>query len=97
MKIFNVYWDMGIENAVIPSRWPEEYNTKINASNPIAINFNNVIKMNTYLASSPLPMSPIGRERDIDAILKVIESAEKFVHISVTAYIPMMVYSPKPK
>lgn len=97
MKIFNVYWDMGVKNAVIPPSWPKEYNTRINASNPVAVNFNNTFKMNTYLSSSPPPMSPMGREQDIDAIVKVIESAEKFVHISVMDYIPIVQYTPKPK
>lgn len=42
-------------------------------------------------------MSPQGREQDIDAIVKVINKAEKFVHISVMDFIPMSLYTPKPK
>lgn len=49
-KIFNVYWDMGKKNAVIPPSWPQEYSTKINASNPVGVNFNKDYKMNTYFS-----------------------------------------------
>lgn len=42
-------------------------------------------------------MSPKGRTRDIDAILNIIKSAEKFVHISVMDYLPLVVFSAKTK
>lgn len=47
--------------------------------------------------SSPPPMSPNGRSQDIDAIVNVIEKAEKFVHISVMDFFPVSLYTPKPK
>lgn len=40
-------------------------------------------------------MSPDGRSQDIDAIVNVIEKAEKFVHISVMDFIPMTEYTSK--
>lgn len=49
-KIFNVYWDMGKPNAVIPPNWPDSYRTRINASNPMPIEFNHDFKMNTFLS-----------------------------------------------
>lgn len=42
-------------------------------------------------------MSPVGRSQDVDAIVDVIQNAEKFVHISVMDYIPLSLYTPKPK
>lgn len=42
-------------------------------------------------------MSPNGRSQDIDAIVNVIEKAEKFVHISVMDFFPVSLYTPKPK
>lgn len=42
-------------------------------------------------------MSPLGRAQDVDAIVRVIQSAEKFIHIAVMDYIPMEIYSPKGK
>lgn len=119
-KIFNVYWDMGKPNATIPPSWPKDYSTRINAANPVLVNFNNDYNMNTYfsvstnnlssickigfqtnifflLKSSPPPMSPEGRSQDIDAIVNVIENADKFIHISVMDFIPMSLYGPKAK
>lgn len=49
-KIFNVYWDMGAENAVLPPSWPEDYSTKINNNNPVPVNFNGQFDMNTYIS-----------------------------------------------
>lgn len=41
-------------------------------------------------------MSPMGRSQDIDAILNVIQKANKFIHISVMDYIPLSLYGSKP-
>lgn len=49
-KIFNVYWDMGKKNAVIPPSWPKSYATRINATNPVPISFNGDYKLNTYFS-----------------------------------------------
>lgn len=42
-------------------------------------------------------MSPTGRTQDIDAIVNVINNAEKYVHIAVMDFIPLIVYGPRPK
>lgn len=49
-KVFNVYWDMGKENAAIPPSWPNDYSTNINSTNPISVEFNGNSKINTYLS-----------------------------------------------
>lgn len=49
-KIFNVYWDMGKENAVIPLSWPKEYSTNINSTNPISIEFNENFKFKVFVS-----------------------------------------------
>ncbi len=36
---------------------------------------------------SPPDLTPEGRTSDLDAILDVIERAEKYIHIAVTEYI----------
>ena len=41
---------MGKKDAVIPSSWPKEYSTKINASNPVRIKYNDEYKLNTYFS-----------------------------------------------
>lgn len=40
------------------------------------------------LQSSPAPLCPLGRTSDIDAIVSVIDGAEKFVYVAVMDYFP---------
>uniref|UniRef100_A0A1L8DQ38 Putative phospholipase d3 n=1 Tax=Nyssomyia neivai TaxID=330878 RepID=A0A1L8DQ38_9DIPT len=95
-KVFNVYWDMGVDGAQIPDKWPDTYATKYNYNTPLRVNFNNSqFSSNILFSSSPPPMSPSGREEDIDAIVKVIAHAEKFIHIAVMDYFPLTIYTPK--
>ena len=47
-----------------------------------------------YLSSSPAALCPPGREPDLSAILRTIDSAEKFVEIAVMDYIPATLYTP---
>ncbi|XP_053695088.1 5'-3' exonuclease PLD3-like [Sabethes cyaneus] len=94
-KIFDVYWDMGTANSQIPSQWPDAYSTKYNSNSSISVKVNNKFTVDTYLSSSPPPMSPRGRSNDLDAIIDVIQRAEKFIHISVMDYFPLTLYTRK--
>lgn len=38
-KIFQVYWQMGADNARIPDKWPDSMSTKINANSPVKVNY----------------------------------------------------------
>nr|BAN21362.1 conserved hypothetical protein [Riptortus pedestris] len=95
-KIFDVYWLLATPDAKIPEVWPEELDTNINKDIPISIYINGT-KGLTYLASSPPPICPPGRTTDIDAILESIEKADKFVYVAVMDYMPLMIYTPKPR
>lgn len=95
-KIFKVYWDLGKENASIPSRWPDSYSTSFNMITPMNLSLNSALA-NTFLSSSPPPFSPVGRAGDADTIVNLISKAEKFVYIAVMDYIPLMIYSARPK
>jgi len=97
-KIFDVYWQMGgIVNGSLPKHWPERDNTRINSSTPFEVKFNNgTDKSLTYFSSSPPPLSPEGREEDINAILNVIRDAKRFIHIAVMDFVPMFIYT-RPK
>lgn len=54
------------------------------------------VKKRVYLfQSSPLPFNPAGRTNDIDALLSVIQHAEKFIYIAVMDYFPLTIYTPK--
>ncbi|XP_059618534.1 5'-3' exonuclease PLD3-like isoform X2 [Phlebotomus argentipes] len=95
-KIFSVYWDMGEDSAQIPDKWPDSYATKYNYDTPLRVNYNNSqFSSNIFFSSSPPPMSPSGREQDVDAIVKIIAHAEKFIHIAVMDYFPLTIYTPK--
>lgn len=45
-----------------------------------------------FIQNSPRQLSAKGREDDGDAIVAVMDSAQKFVHISVMDYIPATIY-----
>ncbi|XP_055913518.1 5'-3' exonuclease PLD3-like [Eupeodes corollae] len=94
-KIFEAYWFLGRNDSEIPPRWPEFYSTKFNVKSPISVQFNDDLNFNTFFSSSPPPFSATGRTNDLDAIVNVILSAEKFVHIAVMDYYPLIIYSPK--
>ncbi|CAG2112046.1 unnamed protein product [Medioppia subpectinata] len=90
-KIFEVYWYLGVENSTIPKQWPQELATDFNATNPLSISMNQT-DYSVYLSSSPKPFCPFGRTNDIDAILSIIENADKFIDIAVMDYFPIFLY-----
>lgn len=96
MKIFNVYWDLGKKNASIPTKWPDSYSTAFNMVTPMNVSLNG-IEAKTFLSSSPPPFCPVGRSGDADTIVHLISKAEKFVYIAVMDYIPLMIYTAKPR
>ncbi|KAL3175534.1 hypothetical protein MRX96_040273 [Rhipicephalus microplus] len=90
-KVFQVYWDLGVPNATVPAHWPADLSTDINVETPADVDFNGT-STQTYFSSSPPPFCPDGRTTDIDSILDVIASAEKFIHIAVMDYLPVTLY-----
>ncbi|CAH8443424.1 unnamed protein product [Schistosoma turkestanicum] len=86
-KIWKVYWNIGNPNGSIPKTWPEEFQTNYNRSNPLITNING-IQSRVYFSSSPSLFNPPGRNDDIDALLSVINTAEKFIYISVMNFLP---------
>ncbi|TDG49437.1 hypothetical protein AWZ03_004120 [Drosophila navojoa] len=97
-KIFKAYWYLGSNpDARIPSSWPYGYNTNYNAEQPMLLNVNGRYIMKGYASSSPPPLCASGRTNDLDAILKTINTALKFVHISVMDYFPLIMFESKIK
>ena len=92
-KIWSVYWALGGQTAV-PSSWPASLSTNINSEKPLELKSPG---LSVYLSSSPPPFCPEGREKDLEAILKVINKAEEFVHIAVMDYFPTTIYTPHPQ
>ncbi|KAG5684408.1 hypothetical protein PVAND_013643 [Polypedilum vanderplanki] len=94
-KIFNIYWELGRNDSVIPSKWSDKFNTGINMDKPMLVNYNNNYLFSTFFSNSPPPLNAKGRTNDLDAIVHTILSAEKYVKISVMDYFPLQLYSPK--
>ncbi|VDP69545.1 unnamed protein product [Echinostoma caproni] len=86
-KINQAYW---LVSQGIPKRWPDELTTIYNAQNPMRVKLNGVCSL-VYFSSSPTAFNPPGRTYDLDAIVSVINKAEKFVYISVMNYVPEIV------
>nr|CAD7430678.1 unnamed protein product [Timema monikensis] len=93
-KLFDVYWFLGDPKAAIPPVWPSNLSTFYNINTPMNISFNGT-EVQTYLGSSPPPFCPEGRSTDLDAILKIMSTAEQFIYIAVMDYIPLTIYTPK--
>ncbi|XP_025837185.1 phospholipase D3 isoform X3 [Agrilus planipennis] len=95
-KIFDVYWFLGNSKVKIPTHWPISFGTDYNIDNPLKVNFSNYT-FHSFISSSPPPFSAYGRTDDINAILHVIQTAEKFIYIAVMDYSPQFLFTPKIK
>lgn len=82
---------MGIPNTPIPSFWPEEVSTPYNSLNPQPVKLNDDPVM-AYFSVSPPEFRSEGRENDIDALVKVIDTAKEFVYVAVMDYAPRTLY-----
>lgn len=91
MKVMNVYWEMGAPGKKLPSSWPNELATPYNAKNPMVATLNGE-QNNVYISSAPPAFCTKGRMNDLSAILHVINTARKFIHISVMDYFPTTLY-----
>ncbi|GAB1601425.1 phospholipase D3-like [Argonauta hians] len=90
-KLFDVYWYLsGVDK--LPGVWPSSYSTEFNKNKPNRLIMNNTM-YDIYLSSSPPPFCARGRTGDIEAILDVIHSAKKFIHIAVMDYAPAILFS----
>jgi len=77
----------------LPQIFPTELTTQFNFRKPLRIL--NQLDGTTYkvvIGSSPKGLCTEGRSDDLSAILHVIDSAKKFIHISVSEYVPMSLY-----
>ncbi|RZF40999.1 hypothetical protein LSTR_LSTR006302 [Laodelphax striatellus] len=95
-KIFDVYWMLGLPNAVVPSQWPDNVTTTFNKATPLPMSINSS-NISIYASTSPPKFCPNGRTSDISAVLDVISKARKFIFIAVMDYFPLTIYSQHPK
>lgn len=70
---------------------PDYLDTRINQKSPIEMKLNQS-PSKVYMSSSPKPFNPSHRSDDIDAILSIIQSADRYINIAVMDYYPMFLY-----
>ncbi|XP_017321207.1 5'-3' exonuclease PLD3 [Ictalurus punctatus] len=90
-KIFEAYWFLG-ESKTIPAPWPSQYATAFNKDTPMQLPINGT-DSRVYLSSSPPSLCAEGRTSDLQAILSVINDAQRFVYIAVMDYLPAVQFS----
>jgi phospholipase D3/4 len=84
----------GKPGATVPDSWPGDLSTRINAAHPLQLTRPD---LSVYLSSSPPPFCPLGREEDAEAIVKIINAAEKWVRVAVMDYFPATIYGTRTK
>ncbi|XP_046910061.2 5'-3' exonuclease PLD3-like [Dermatophagoides farinae] len=96
LKIFDIYWSMGEQNSVIPMPWPSIYDARYNVTNPYRNQINpDDDEYSIFLTSSPRQFCSSTRTNDLDAIIDIINEAEKFIYIAVMDYYPLFLYEKK--
>jgi hypothetical protein len=73
----------------VPDSWPSDLSTRINAAHPLEVTRP---RLAAYLSSSPPSFCPAGREEDANAIIGIIDAAERFVRVAVMDYFPATIY-----
>jgi len=91
-KIWQVYWQLGVPGAVVPSSWPTDLSTAISLASPVELV---LPSLSVSLSSSPPSFCPKGRDSDIDAIIQIIDSAQVVVRVAVMDYFPATIYTEK--
>lgn len=74
----------------VPTTWPSEVTTRYNHSNPMRVPVNGFPSL-VYFTASPVEFNPPGRSYDLEAILKTIQNAKKYIYISVMDYSPEVI------
>jgi phospholipase D3/4 len=90
-KIFDIYWLLGNKKKM-PDHLPKRDSTAYNQQTPMKVSMNGR-DTEVYLSSSPPNFCASGRTQDLDALLSVVNSARKFLYLSVMDYAPMFLYS----
>ncbi|KAJ3614268.1 hypothetical protein NHX12_017842 [Muraenolepis orangiensis] len=87
-RIFSFYWQLQYRD-YIPSIWSRKVVALYGKNEPLELQLNSSWAT-AYVSTSPDSFCPKGRSRDVEAIQHVIQSAQTFVYISVTDYLPLI-------
>ncbi|XP_057298652.1 5'-3' exonuclease PLD3-like isoform X1 [Hydractinia symbiolongicarpus] len=92
-KIFEVNWQLAVDDSKIPPIWPIQYRTEYGKDSPMTIQVADSSPASTYFSTSPPPFCAGQRTTDIDAILDVIKKAQSYIHIAVMDYYAAIIYT----
>jgi phospholipase D3/4 len=87
--LFTKIFVTGKPGATVPDSWPSDLSTRINAAHPLDVTRP---RLSAYMSSSPPSFCPAGREEDANAIIGIIDAAERFVRVAVMDYFPATIY-----
>ncbi|CAL8269513.1 unnamed protein product [Gadus morhua 'NCC'] len=87
-RVFSFYWQLQHRD-YIPSIWSRKVLALWGRQEPLELSLN-ASAAAAYLSSSPDSFCPKGRSRDVEAVQQVIRSAQTFLLISVTDYLPLL-------
>ncbi|XP_072906600.1 inactive phospholipase D5-like [Hemitrygon akajei] len=87
-KVFSVYWQLEYRDTV-PKIWSKKLFAISSKHSPLKLQLNEA-EAEVYLATSPKLLCPNGRTTDIDAVLGVIASARRFIHVAVMDFLPLV-------
>lgn len=95
LRVFEIYWMMGVPGAQLPPSWPSRLDTRYNASMPLNVSFEGSNDTcGVFFSSSPPPFSTPSRADDAATIVTTITSANRSVCIAVMDYSPTTLYMP---
>uniref|UniRef100_A0A3P8VQ65 Phospholipase D family member 5 n=1 Tax=Cynoglossus semilaevis TaxID=244447 RepID=A0A3P8VQ65_CYNSE len=87
-RVFSFYWQLH-DRDYIPSIWSKRVSALYGRHEALELQLNTT-SATAYVSTSPDVFCPKDRTRDIEAIHQVIQSAQSFVFISVTDYLPLV-------
>ncbi|PAV70790.1 hypothetical protein WR25_05411 isoform D [Diploscapter pachys] len=90
-NLLEIYWQMGAPGAKFPDLWPENLSTPATHETPTFVpqKYGNQAM---YITASPPGFKACGREDDLQAMIKVLDSAQEYAYLAVMDYSPATLY-----
>jgi phospholipase D3/4 len=94
LKIWTVYHELGASGMVAPSVWAPKYDTVANDNKPFSLTFSGEPSpASVFLSAAPPVVDTPNRMFDLDALVSVIDDAQRYVNISVMDFMPASLYT----
>uniref|UniRef100_A0A8B9KZ75 Phospholipase D family member 5 n=1 Tax=Astyanax mexicanus TaxID=7994 RepID=A0A8B9KZ75_ASTMX len=88
-RIFSLYKQLQYRDFV-PAIWSKRLAALYNKEKALSFQLNGT-NTTAFFSSSPDKFSPKDRNRDLQAIIHVIQEAREFIYISITDYLPLII------